>query len=190
MSYKLITAPTLDPVTLAEAKARLRVTHSAEDALITDLIKSATILFEEETESKVMPQVWERTVDNFPDAIQLDTYPVTGVVTLKYTDANNVEQTLASNSYLLDNSSDRSSSWIVPAYGYAWPSTYSGINGVRVRFNAGYANAAAVPYPIKQWIMLQVGNWYANRESVNVGNIVSKLDYVDNLIKPFRLYTS
>lgn len=189
MSLKLITAPTTEPITLAEAKLHLRVTNNSEDNLITALIKSAMGLCEEETCSLIMPQVWEKTLDNFPNAIELETYPVSSIVSVKYLDTSGVEQTLSSVSYTLDNAGDRRSSWVVPAHGYIWPSTYSGINGVKVRFNAGYADAASVPQPLKQWMLLQIGHWYANRESVNIGSSVSKLDYVDNLIHPYRLYS-
>ena len=58
-----------------------------------------------------------------------------------------------------------------------------------MRFNAGYADATLVPAELKQWMRLQIGHWFANRESVNIGNITSKLDYVDDLIKPYRLYS-
>lgn len=189
MSLKIITAPTSEAITPAEAKLHLRVTHSAEDNLINGLIIAARELCQNETGILIMPQVWEKTLDNFPDAIELSVAPVNSIVTVKYIDTAGVEQTLSGVSYTLDNASNHRSSWVVPASGYSWPSTYSGVNGVKVRFNAGHTDAASTPQALKQWMLLQIGHWYANRESINIGSSVSKLDYVDNLIHPYRLYS-
>lgn len=189
MSLKIITAPTSEAITLAEAKLHLRVTHSAEDNLINGLIMAARELCQNETGCFLMPQVWEKTLDNFPDAIELSVAPVNSIVTVKYIDTAGVEQTLSGSSYTLDNASNIRSSWLVPASGYSWPETYTGFNGVKVRFNAGYADAASTPQALKQWMLLQIGHWYANRESVNIGASITKLEFVDNLINPYRIYS-
>ena len=46
---RVVTAATAEPVTLVEAKAHLRVTHSADDALITRLLTAAREWVEAET---------------------------------------------------------------------------------------------------------------------------------------------
>ncbi len=50
----------------------------------------------------------------------------------------------------------------------------------RVTYQAGYAqlddpNAWSAPEDIQQAVLLLVGHWYENRETVNVGNITSEL---------------
>ena len=52
---------------------------------------------------------------------------------------------------------------------------------------AGYGAAAAVPAAIKQAMLLLIGHWFANREAVNVGNIVTAMPLaVEALIAPYR----
>lgn len=47
--YEITTPVTVEPVLLADAKSWCRITHSSEDALITSLIKTATLQLEHYT---------------------------------------------------------------------------------------------------------------------------------------------
>lgn len=189
MSLKLITPPATEPVSLVEAKAHLRVTGSDEDTLITALIAASREAAEHELGRALISQTWEKTLDMFPEAIELPNVPVQSVTSLKYLDSDGAEQTLSSSSYTLDNASDSRPAWVTPAYGRTWPDTYAEVNAVKVRYVAGWANAATVPQAIKQWMLLNIGHWFENRESVNIGNITSKLDYVDFLLDRYRIWS-
>lgn len=188
MGRALITAPTVEPITLAEAKAHLRVTDAGEDTLISALIAAARGYCQKETGRALLTQTWEITLDAFPSAIELPNPPVASITSVKYLDGNGIEQTLDSAAWKLDKSSDYGVGRLVPAYGYVWPATRADINAVRVRYVAGYADAASVPQEMKQWMLLQIGHWYEHRESINVGNITGKLDYVDGLLDAFRIF--
>lgn len=165
MAHKLITPASTLAVSLVEAKAHLRVDSSDDDTLITAMITVATETAEQIMDRAVMPQTWELTLDAFPPAFELRTIPVASVTSIKYYDDNGAQTTLDPSYYTLDNASDFRSGYVVPAYGEAWPSTRNQINAVAARYVSGYANAAAVPEPIKAWIKLQVGAMYENRES-------------------------
>ena len=188
MPEKRVVDPASEPITLAEAKSHLRVTSNAEDALINSLIVAARDLCEHETGGRVlMTQTWELSLDRFADEMSLGHAPVASITSIKYSDVNGVEQILASSEYVLDNAGN-SIARVVLAPGKTWPAIYTGINNVRIRYVAGYANAAAVPQALKQWLLLQISHWYRNRESVNVGNITGKLDFVDNLLNAYRIW--
>src|SRR5690348_16556758 len=105
MSLRLIADPATEPVSLAEAKAHLRVTASDEDALISALIIAAREAAEHELGRALITQTWEKTLDLFPDAIELTNPPVQSVASVQYLDIDGVEQTLSSVSYTLDNAS-------------------------------------------------------------------------------------
>ena len=61
------TEPASEPITLAEAKAYLRVDSSGDDALITSLIVSARKLCEEHMQRAIMSQTLQLFLDNLDD---------------------------------------------------------------------------------------------------------------------------
>lgn len=186
MTLQLITAPAAEPVTLAEAKLHLRVDTADEDALIGSLIAAARQRAEHELRRSLVTQTWERVLDAFPGAeIELGMGPVQSVTSILYADAAGITQTLASSAYVLDNV--REPGWVLPAAGLAWPETAATVNAVRVRYVAGYGNAATVPSGIKQWMLLQIGAMYENRESVAMGS-VTPMPFVSGLLDPWRVH--
>ena len=187
MSLRLITAPSVEPVSLVEAKKHLRVSASDEDALITALIVTAREAVEHELGRALVSQTLEKTLDMFPFAIELPNPPVASITSIKYLDENGIEQTLSSSSYTLDNASDSRPAWLTPAYGYAWPSTYAEINAVKVRYVAGWANAAAVPQAIKQWMLLNIGHWFENREAS--GDKREPMPFISGLLDRYRIWS-
>lgn len=180
MSLKLITAPTAEPVSLAEAKLHLRVDHADDDTLISSLIVAARQSAEHITGRALMPQTWELALDAFDSVICLPKPPFVSVTSVKYTDSNGVLQTLDPAAYSVDSYSEPAR--LIPVYGGSWPSTRSQPNAVLIRYQAGYADAAAVPQEIKSWMLLKIGALYANRESVAVGVSVAEVPHVDRLL--------
>lgn len=186
MPVKLITAPASEPITLAEAKAQARFTASSEDEIFTGLIMEVREFCESSTGLSLMPQTWELSLDNFADEMRLPNPPVSSITSIKYTDATGVEQTLASTEYVLDNASDRRAR-VVLAVNKAWPDVYTGINNVRIRYVAGYANAAAVPKQLKRWMLIHINDWFKNRESLVMGT-TSRIDYFDHLLDRYIVW--
>lgn len=189
MALKLITAAAALAVSLVEAKAHLRVDTSDDDTLITAMITAATESAEQITGRAIMPQTWELTLDSFPEAFSLTRVPVASITSVTYADADGVDQVLSGASYALDNADDFGPAYVVPAYDTEWPDTRDQINAVKVRFVAGYANAAAVPEPIKAWIKLQIGAMYENREREVTGSLVAvKLGFADALLDRYKVW--
>jgi uncharacterized phiE125 gp8 family phage protein len=190
MSLKLITAPTVLAVSLAEVKLHLRVDLSDDDAMITSLIGAATEAAEQITLRALLPQTWELALDAFPEAFELTRIPVASVTSLKYLDAAGVDTTLSTSLYKLDVANDFAPAVVVPAYGETWPAARAEVNTVRLRYLAGYTNAEAVPNAIKQWIKLQVGTMYEAREGELViqGGTAVKPGFADALLDRYRVW--
>ena len=164
MALKRITAPTLLVVSLVEAKAHLRVDVSDDDDLITACIHSATALAEQYTNRAIAPQTWELTLDAFPTAFELTRTPVTSITSITYAaEADGADTTLSSSLYTLDAADDFGPAYVVPAFDTTWPTPREQVNAVRLRYVAGWADAASVPYGVKAWIKLMVGAMYDNR---------------------------
>lgn len=188
--YGLVVAisPTTDPVSLAEAKAHCRVEQAEEDALLAGYIIAARQHLEQITGRALPVQSFDMTLDDFPCGsvpIALPRAPATSIVSIQYVDADGTTQTWASSNYQFDGSRDPAR--VVPAPNVFWPATQNRLAAVTVRFVAGYSQ---IPEPLRHAMLLLIGYWYANREAVNIGNIVSELPMgVQALIAPYRLWT-
>ena len=174
MALKIYTAPTSEPVSLVEAKLHLRVDDTIDDTLITSLITTARETVEGISRRALVSQTWDLFLDEFPegDELLLPFPPLQSTgLTVQYTNQDNVlaPATFASTNYAVDIYSEPGRIKLV--YGAAWPGdTLYTLNGVHVRFTAGFGAAATVPLKYKQAILLLVGHWYANREQV-AGNV-------------------
>lgn len=193
MAIRLITAPAFEPVTLAEAKLHLRVDHTDDDTLITELIKAARVFVEKFTARALVEQTWELVIDAFPtNEILIPLPPLISVTSIKYDDLDGAEQTLPGTEYSVDTVSQPG--WVVPVT-TGWPSSvFNGINSVRIQYAAGYASANSpptdnVPSSLKSAILLQIGNLYQNRESQVVGTVVNQLPTggVLHLMRQYRV---
>lgn len=187
MTYKVVTAPAVEPVTLEDAKWHCRA-DDADDTLLGALIVAARESAEHETGRALCTQTRELVLDAFPEAFVLRGAPIQSLTSLKYLDTDGVEQTLDPQDTLLDKDSEPG--YLLPAYGKAWPASYPVPNAVRVCYTCGYGDASAVPQAIKQWMLLAIGAMYAQRETIIVGTISAGLPdrFWHRLLDPYRLY--
>lgn len=176
MGLKLITVPAIEPVSLPEAKLHLRVDIDDDDTAIVGQIMAARRWAEKATWRAFNTQTWELTLDAFPGVtwIQLPWPPLQSVTSVKYTVDAGTEYTYASSNYIVDV--DNEPGKIVLKSTSTWPSdTLYPVNGVRIRFVAGYGDDAEdVPEHYRQAILLLLGHWYENREQVVVSGAVPK----------------
>lgn len=176
MVYKLITAPTELALTLADAKAQLNIelAFTADDALIESYIRAADAYVEKVIQGPLMAQSWEAQLTDFKACIKLQKNNVTAITSIKYYDGANGDIAVAGSNYQTDLAS-------VPARiifnsTYSVPTVYDRFDAVRVLFSAGYANAGAVPYDIRQALKLLVTHFYENRMPEVVGAITAQFN--------------
>ena len=184
-NYRLVTTPATEPLTLNEVKLFLRVDDTTEDDFITSLITAARGLVEGHTWMPLISQTWAMQFDK--DELNLLVWninkaPLISVSSITYYDSDNNIQTLAASSYEVDIYGSPARFRIK-----TMPSVYDRMNALQLNFVCGYANAAAVPQPIKQALYMIIGHLYENRQDVITGTQVNEIPMASEyLLQPYR----
>lgn len=163
-NYQEVAAPSVFPVTLAEAKTWLRVDGTADDTDIQTLIEAGTIWAEQAVNRPLIERQFTLTLDQFPACLELDKLPLKSVDSIVYLDTAGASQTLSAGVYRVSLGSKYQSCRITPSVGQTWPQTYAATDAVIVTFTAGYGVAAAdIPQPIKLAIRFLVAGAFDAR---------------------------
>lgn len=212
MGYLLTVNPHLvEPVTVPEAKAHLRVDFADDDDYIQSLISAARWKLEREYRRAIVSQTLVLALDFFgtPERTRDSTFPVSywpptgyqypinstidlrppvqSITSIKYYDPSMVLQTVPGGNYLLDSISEPAR--VSPVIGVNWPSTANVPNAVQITFLAGYTDPTLCPENIKLALKMVVGNFYENREETVIGTRLVALqlpDGVEKLMSPFK----
>lgn len=159
----VVTGPTAEPVTLAEAKRQLFLAESdtSQDAELVSRIQAAREQWEHDTDSAILTQTLSVTADGFRGReIILPSRPIQSVTHVKYYDDSDVLQTLSTSLYSLDIN-DRA---VRLAWNATWPTTAIRWDAVTVTYVAGNTSLSAVPAIAKQAMQLLIAYYhYGNR---------------------------
>ena len=160
-------APTVEPVTMAEAKLWLRIDHSTEDALILEMLKAARREVERFCGRQLINATRTWRLDRFPSdgVIRLDRPPLSSVTSITYVDTAGATQTWATDQYDVDTDSEPGR--ITLAYNQSLPSDVRGgaANVVTITYKVGYGAAGEnVPATFKVAIKSLVADAYVHRE--------------------------
>lgn len=164
----------MEPVSLVEAKAWLRIDGDTEDELVASLIAAARQYVEDEQGVALVAQTWELVTENpcrvsrwsaerIPEAVRvrLPRRPVRSVSSVVYR-LNDADVTLAASNYKVVGD-ELVFTGDVPVSDEPL--------GVTITFVAGYGDPIDVPDKYRQAIRLLVAHSYENREPVVVGTV-------------------
>ncbi|NDG20018.1 MAG: hypothetical protein EB117_17385 [Betaproteobacteria bacterium] len=166
-SLRRVGAPTVEPVSLAEAKAHCRVDIGTDDALIAGYISAARELCEDYLDRSLVTQQYVMRLDQFPPEIELPRPPVVSsgtatAVAVTYTlNDSGATAALATTQYRVDR--DSTPGAIRNLYGGTWPSNRDDQNSISVTWWAGYGNPESVPQRVKNAILMTVLELYEKR---------------------------
>lgn len=170
MRLELVTAPASEPITLADAKKFLRVTHAHEDDLIGLLITAARQAAEARTGRALITQTWRLQGIPDGDIVKLPHSPVAAI-----TSVADGRGALGVDDYaaVLGDFAKIGARWQ---------------GEVTIIYSAGYGSAGtAVPANIRLWMQMRICTLYENREQVVIGADVAELPsaLVDGLLDPY-----
>lgn len=199
-------APAGMPVSLAEAKAHLRVDHDDEDTIIMALFDAAVGYLDGWTGilgQCLEEQEWRQDFDGFSACLRLPLWPVISVSSLVWRNAAGQVATVPSDDYALK--SDARGAYVRFRNDFVYPGDLYETGAVFVTYSAGYPRqgiveadpnaeppveadpgTSTVPAPIKAAILLLVGHWYQNREAVAEGSHAVLPMAADALVSPYR----
>jgi len=168
-----LTQPALEPITLADARAHLRVTDTDEDVLIEAFISAAREYAENYCGRSFAEASYALRMEAFPSGTIRVPPDVSAVSEITYTDAAGATVTLSSGSYSLDAE-------LCEITAEAWPTGST----VRVEFIAG---PALVPPTVVAAIKLTIGDLFENRQAGVVGAAHFDNPGRDNLLQFHRV---
>jgi len=183
MTLTLLTGPAEEPVSLAEARAHLKLDATEEDALLTALLTAARATLEAETRRAFVMQSWRLTLDDWPPVpIELPLAPVASVTAVKVAALSGAMLPLDPAFYEVYAGGEPAR--IAVKNGQAWPMPATRLAGIAIDFTGGYGAAADVPMPLRQAILMLAAHWFEHREPVGDGAKLPRT--VSALVKPYR----
>lgn len=172
MTPRLITGPIEEPLTLSEAKQHLRVDSGDDDALILGLISTVREQAEQRLDRPMLPQTFLAVLDSAVSGAELFiSNDLLTVETVTYADSAGVDHVTTDYTKTLTG--------IRP--------NFSGSN-VRVQFTAGaWATVESVPFSVKAWMLLLMGDLYENR-GATAESAVGEFKFANVLIDRWRSF--
>ena len=173
MKIRVLSESADEPIGMDEARSHLEAqaygdtdVDTLDDTMILGWLKAAREYAEQFTGLSFLQRDYEGALDEFPtetDYIEIPVGPVLYVDSVTTGQATSSSSDDAEVSFVFDDFS-------IPARIYpvtTWPSVTAAVNGIRVRFTAGYGGSEGdtLPWAVRAAILLLLGHLYANRET-------------------------
>jgi uncharacterized phiE125 gp8 family phage protein len=188
MALVMMAGPAAEPISLAEAKAHLRIDGNDEDALLASLIAAARMAVERTLSLALITESWSLYLDGWPRSgtIVLPIQPAQAVTAVRVYDPDDEPATVNSETYSVDVLSEPAR--LVLSAGAVQLSPARLLNAFEVAFTAGYGDEASdVPEPLRHAIKLLVAHWFEQREPVVLGAAAQEVPAtVAGLLLPYR----
>ena len=189
MALVMTAAPAAEPISLAEAKAHLRIDADDEDELLSSLIVTARRFVERTMARALITQDWSLYLDAWPrnGTLVLPIAPVQEVTAVRVHDPGGMPTDVDEESYAADTLSEPARLLLAGSGVQLLPARL--LNAYEVAFTAGYGEEASdVPEPIRQALKLLVAHWFEQREPVVLGEVPEEVPAtVASLLLPYRL---
>lgn len=205
----VVSPPSVDPSSVPELRAHLRIAHTDEDQYLEFLIGVSTEMAQEYTGRKFISQGLEAKFDNvrrknvwwsgvlegaasdvlggIGDSLTLPWAPVQTVSSVSTFDDSDNETTFAAENYRVDTTDPNQLARIVLKETSIWPTDLRNIKSLKVSYVVGYgATSADVPSVIRHGILTLASYLYENRGDCSCSNAV-RLSGISAALDTYRI---
>ncbi|RUP11117.1 head-tail connector protein [Hyphomicrobium sp.] len=187
MSLVMTIPPAVEPVSVADAKAHMRIDGDDEDVLIASLLLTSRLHIEVALSLALITQSWTITLDRWPPGrdVELPLTPLRSIDEVRVKNAARIANAIPREGYLVDLAARPARLvWnnMVP------PAPHVRTNGIEIDMTAGFGSTGdSVPAPLKHAILMLTAHWYEHRDPGEIGSDDARIpDAVSALINPFR----
>jgi uncharacterized phiE125 gp8 family phage protein len=162
-TVRVVTPPTTEPVTIAEAKAQLSIGASddSHDAELASMIAAAREEWERDTSIALITRTLEHRLPKFLSTVVLSVRPAIAVSSVTYVDTTGTTQTVSSTNYYLDSDEVRFLDTFVK------PDVQDRSEAVKITYTAGYgSDSRACPELDRMAIKLSLANRFEDRDMI------------------------
>jgi uncharacterized phiE125 gp8 family phage protein len=182
-SVKTTNNATFEAVTVEQARNQCNVSHREDDQFLRAAILAAQSYIEKQLECVICLQTVQFRFDRFPKTntpIPLPLFPIQEIESVSYINPDAVATTLTLAKVVQPQSYGKYEMKLVD-WEY-WPQTRQTPNAVTIQALVGWVSPEAIPAAIKQAILMLVGHWYLNRESVIVGQTSKEIEFATSML--------
>ncbi len=186
MTIVELAPPPVEPLSLGEARAHLRVDQTAEDGLIAGLIRAVRHHLERETGLALISRPFRLYLDQWPAGrvLEIGRGPVRSIEAITVYRADGTPGAVNLTGFCLDGAA-RPARLFLPAV----PETQKAINGIEVHFTAGFGETLAdMPEGLRRAMLLHLTQLYSFRGAVGLEEQPAAVpNGYDRLLAPYRL---
>jgi uncharacterized phiE125 gp8 family phage protein len=182
----LLSAPAIEPWSIAEVKSFLRAENDDDDAVIASLIAAARSHVEAMTRCALIAQTWRFVLDRWPKdgRVTPGRGPLRTLTAARVYDSAGTATVVDVGMFVVDKASGviASSAWGLPAPGRATA-------GIELDIEIGFGTAATdVPDALRHAVRTLVAHWYENRGLIAIGQSVAMMPAsVSAMIASYRV---
>lgn len=184
--HRRIAGPALEPVSIADLKAQLRIDGTSEDAELSLYITAAREQIEELTGRALITQSWRLTLDQWPgsrrvwwdgvqqgaigdiegahafNAVQIPRYRLQAIDAIRVFNEDGAASAVSVSDFVVDT--EQEPGRLVLRSGAVWPVALQTANAVEIDYTAGYGDTQAdVPAGLRLAILQMAASAYQHR---------------------------
>lgn len=182
--HRQIAPPVVEPVTLSDLAAHLRIECTDEDEQLAVYIQAAREQIEQVTGRALVTQSWRLTLDNWPsgrrvwwdgvetgaigeiegganNSVILPRYRLQSVDAIRVFDTAGTPEAVSVSDFVVDTQQEPGR--IVLRAGNAWPVALQTANSVEIDYTAGYGDPTDVPAALRLAILQMAASAYQHR---------------------------